>query len=72
MTLFFGIKIPDNKVWLAKDLCTIIYNLERKKYPHLMDAQYRELLRKRIVKRYNKAKGEKTLIEILKEYRKEL
>lgn len=64
--------VPKRQHWLAKDLCIIIYNIERKQYPKLNDAEYITLLKKRLHQRYKEAKGTKTTVEILREYRREL
>ena len=69
---FLGIDMPANRYWLAKDIATVIYNKERKLYPDLDDYEYLAMFKKRIQKRYAAAKGTKTLIEVLKEYRADL
>ena len=68
----FGIEVPTNEYWLAKDIATVIYNKERKLYFGMSDQTYMMRLSKIIRQRYKKEKGTKTLIEILKEYRAEL
>ena len=68
----FGIYIPKNEHWYAKDLSILIYNKERKYYLDLTDQAYEQLLETRIRQRYAKANNTKTLIEILKEYYKEI
>ena len=68
----FEISIPKGQEWLAKDLCILIFNIERKKYPKLNEAQFWTIIQKKIIAEYKAAKGTKTIIEILREYRKSL
>ncbi len=63
----YGIFVPKNEHWYAKDLSILIYNTERKRYPKMTNMAYEKMLAKRIRKKYKDAKGKKTLIEILKE-----
>lgn len=64
---FYGIYVPKNEHWYAKDLSIVIYNIERKRYPKLTNLEYERTLAKRIRKKYKDANGTKTLIEVLKE-----
>ena len=72
MMRFFNLPISDARYWYVKDLFTLIYNKERKRYPKLYNHEYIALLEKRIQKRYHDAKGSKSVDEILKEYWKEI
>lgn len=58
--------VPKKDLWYAKDLAALIYNWERKQYPKITDCVYEQRLARRIKQKYKEAKGEKTLIEILK------
>jgi hypothetical protein len=68
----FDLDVPKEQYWLVKDLCTIIYNIEKRKYPKYTDKGYFLLLKKRIKKMYTDYNGKKTVIELLREYRRTL
>ena len=67
MSTLFGIPVPSNLHWYAKDLSICIYNKERKCFPDLTDQEYMSKLRQKIQRKYEAANGTKTLIEVLKE-----
>jgi hypothetical protein len=64
--------VPRNQYYYAKDLCVRIYNLERKHYPDLTDAQYDRMLARIVRNVYQKEGGMRSLVDILTEYLEEL
>ena len=42
----FDLDVPKEQYWLVKDLCTIIYNIEKRKYPKYTNKGYFLLLKK--------------------------
>lgn len=72
MTEFYDCPVENNEYWLAKDLATRIYNVDRKRYPKMSSKKYELKLKQTVKTRYNKEKDTKSLIEILREYYKEV
>ena len=68
----YGIEVPRNEHWYAKDLSILIYNKLRPKYPKLTPVAFETKIRNMIRKRYKENKGTKTLVEVLKEMWQEI
>ena len=65
--------VPRNEYYKVKNVIAVIYDNERPKYfDSLTDTEFERRLATEIRKRYTKAKGTKSLYDIVKEYREEL
>ena len=68
----YNIFVPRSEYHRAKDLCTVIHNILRKRDWEISEDKLNKQIAKTIRERYTAAGGVKSLLEILTEYRREL